>query len=98
MLVSNITGTMAPSVSEIETNEKLAELKRIESQADNRVIPKVRGPIPHHIHAINSCYRESLIHSITLTTMLPKNGLPSRSSVGSLVNLCNEKMKFSNFI
>jgi len=91
-------GTMAPSVSEIETTsaDKLAEVKRTESQAGTRVIPEVRGPKPSHIHVINSSYRESLIRSITLTSTLPRNGLPSRSSVGSLVNLRNRKMNYLN--
>ena len=66
--------TMAPSVSEVETIST-GKLKRTETQAVPRVIPEVRDPIPSHIHVINPSYRESLIRSITLTTMLPKNGL-----------------------
>jgi len=76
-------GTMAPSISEIETTST-GKLKRTETQAVTRVIPEVRDPIPSRVHVINSSYRESLIRSITLTSMLPKNGLPSRSSVSPL--------------
>ena len=96
---------MAPSVSELETatyqtpTGKLDELKRTETQDNTRVIPKVRGSTPSHTHIIDSSFRAYLIHSFTLTSTLPKNGLPLRSLVGPLVNLHNGWINlFLNFI
>jgi len=63
-----------------------------------RLIPKVRGPVPSHIHIINSSYRESLIRSITLTTMMPGKWPPLEISNRLTLNLRNGKMNLLNYI